>query len=122
MGGQTVVHLALPLPVSKNRKYRRGSDGRPKLTNAVKTFRQEVWLAVRQARLRKIAGPCRIEVVICPRNAQKLDPHNYSEQLYDALERAQLIENDRQFTDTHVRLGEIVRPDGACFVTITEIH
>ena len=116
-----MVKLTLPFPVSKNRKYRRGSDGRPKLSKAVVAFRQEVWYAVKQLRLKKIYGPCRIEVVVNPPNARALDPHNYSEQLYDALERAGLIENDRQFTDCHVRLGEIVRPAGACEVTITEI-
>ncbi|HQR20072.1 MAG TPA: RusA family crossover junction endodeoxyribonuclease [Burkholderiaceae bacterium] len=116
-----MIRLTLPLPVSKNRKYRRGSDGRPKLARAVVTFREEVWLAVKQAHLRKITGPCRAEVVIHPRDARAIDAHNYTEQLYDALERAGLIENDRQFTDCHVRLGEIVRPAGACEVTITEI-
>lgn len=117
----TVIKLRLPLPVSKNRKYRTGSDGRPKLAKAVVVFRAEVWLAVKQARLRTITGPCRIEAVIHPASARAIDAHNYTEQLCDALERAGLIENDRQIADCHVRLGEIVRPAGACEVTITEI-
>lgn len=115
-----MIKLELPLPPSKNRKYLPNKGGGYRLSPAVKTFRKEVWYAVKNARHPKIYDPCRITVTVHPRDNQKIDQHNFTEQLYDALQYAGLVENDRQFTDCHCRLGPIVE-GGKCVVEIFRI-
>jgi Holliday junction resolvase RusA-like endonuclease len=119
-----MIRLVIPLPPSKNRQYLRARNGGVYLDPKVRTFRQEVWAAVKLAHLRKICTPARLFATFHPARAGKNggDTANRLDQLLDAIEHAQLIENDRLFTDVHCVLGPIVRPSGMCVVDITVLR
>jgi len=117
-----MIRLELGLPPSKNRQYLRARNGGVYLDPKVRAYRQEVWAAIKQAGLRKICTPARLFAVFHPSRAGVFDTANRIDQLLDALEYGQLIDNDRLFTDVHAVLGEIVRPRGHCTVNITVLH
>jgi len=117
-----MIRLLLPLPPSKNSQYMRAKNGGIYLNPKVKLFRQEVWVAIKQAGLRKIYTPARLLATFSPARAGIFDQANRMDQLLDALQHGGLIENDRLFTDTHSVLGPILRPRGACIVDITVLR
>ena len=117
-----MITLKLPLPPSKNKQYIRSARGGVRLDPSVESFRKEVWYAVKAARIKTITEPARLLAVFHPWRDGLFDQANRMDQLLDALQIAGAIENDRLFTDTHSKLGEIVRPLGLCVCQITVIR
>lgn len=117
-----MIKLQLPLPPSKNRQYMRARNGGIYLNPKVKTFRNEVWVAIKLAGLRKICTPARLFATFHPARAGRFDQANRMDQLLDALQAGGLIEDDRLFTDTHSVLGGISRPSGLCTIEVTVLR
>lgn len=117
-----MIKLILPLPPSKNRQYMRARNGGVYLNPKVRTFRQEVWLAIKQAGIRKICTPARLFATFHPARAGVFDQANRLDQLLDALQAGGMIQDDKLFTDTHSVLGGIVRPLGLCVLEVTVLR
>ena len=62
----------------------------------------------------------RITVLVCPRDRRKIDAHNYTKVLFDAMEKAGVFSNDSQLVDERTQLGPI-RKNGCVIVSLWEL-
>lgn len=113
------IELTLPVPPSDNRYY-----GKPKrspvhkyLTRSAKVFRHEVAVIVNENGYRGRFGRARVAVKIILHLPSGGDIQNRMKGLFDALEHAEIFDNDRQVDDFRVIRGHPVK-GGRCHVTI----
>jgi len=117
-----MIRLTLPLPPTVNHGYRPNGRGGRLLTDKVKTFREEVWVAWTQARGRyTIDGPVRLRVVLTPRNKAKFDIDNRMKFLLDALQNCLVYHDDTQVTDLWITKVSPSLTNAGCVVEITDI-
>lgn len=62
----------------------------------------------------------RIDILVCPRDRRELDPHNYEKVVLDALQEAQVYNDDAQVKDCRTRLGPIIK-GGRLVISLWEI-
>lgn len=104
--GRETVALQLPWPPSMNRYWRR-SGQKIHLSAAAKVYRRRVADALMLAKLQPsgnhyltaagiLTGPLWAIIALHPPTKQSRDLDNYEKALWDALEKASLIENDSQ--------------------------
>ena len=114
-----MITLELPIPPSVNHYYgRRGVQNY--LAKSGKVFRHMVATAVNEAGYRGYFGDKRLvidAVLHLPSRAGDID--NRLKPLLDALEKAELFDNDRQVDSLKVKRGEREKP-GKCVVRVWE--
>jgi Holliday junction resolvase RusA-like endonuclease len=120
------VRLVLPLPPSVNAIYKRSRSGGVYLDKKVREFRDAVQLAVENSGMRTITGRFRAKVTLHPNlkdgDQRAWDANNREKALWDALEHAGAIENDKNDYDVHRVRGEPKPPHGMCVVEIFEMR
>lgn len=116
------IRLVLPLPPSVNRIYKRTRGGGVYLDKAVKDFREAVAVAWQVKSGHTITGRFRAKVTLHPASNRKFDGDNREKALWDALEKAGVIENDLNNFDCHRIVGEVKPPLGMCIVEIEEMR
>jgi crossover junction endodeoxyribonuclease RusA len=89
------IRLVLPLPPSVNRIYKRSRSGGVYLDKSVREFRDEVAAVAARAGFHPIEGRFRARVTLYPASNRKFDGDNREKALWDALEKAGVIDNDR---------------------------
>ena len=112
-----VYELTLPLGPSDNVYKRHTRTGHTFLADEVYSFRDEVALAVRLAKLPKLEGDLWIVSRIYQKTKRMVDAHNYGKCLYDALQHAGLFENDVQLKSSAL-LWSGIYSGGKCEVII----
>lgn len=121
----------LPLPPSANAYWQTGAlrsrrygGGKMPLTQKAANFRQDVAMAILQARgrfndpLPPLRGLLKIEVRIVWANGRWRDSGNVAKQLEDALEKSGVYENDRQIVDHRYWVDLTEAPNGTGYVDV----
>jgi crossover junction endodeoxyribonuclease RusA len=116
------IRLVLPLPPSVNRIYKRSKSGGVYMDKAVRDFREEVAAVAARAGFHPIEGRFRARVTLYPASNRKFDGDNREKALWDALEKAGVIDNDLNNFDCHRVVSEVRPPDGGCVVELEEIR
>lgn len=112
-----VYELTLPLPPSDNHLYT-VARGRKILSAAGRTYRDEVWLAVKLAKLPKLEGNLWIIARMFPKTKHiKFDATNRAKALHDALTYSGLIGDDCQLKEAK-QIADKPVPGGRCEVLI----
>ena len=116
------IELTLPLPPTINHYYgyRNGSVRSKYITGEGKTFRHHVALEVMIANARDKFKDARLALdVVLNLKTRAGDIDNRIKALFDALEHADVFDNDRQIDEFHVRRGRTMK-QGRCLVRIWE--
>ena len=112
--------LVLPKPPSKNRYWRIWKN-RPHLSKEANAFRKAVIEIVGNAGLRVFRDRrIAVRMVFFPHNKRKHDVQNYTGGVLDALEHAEVFENDEQCDTVIISRGPVL-PDGGVLVEIANI-
>ena len=120
-----VLVLELPFPPSVNRIWRSvlvrgrcmtllsraGREYRKRVAEAVTVAHAGVLLTTRLS----------VTIEVYPPNKRRLDCHNRTKALLDALEHAGVYEDDSQVKELHVYERALCRPEGKVIVTISEL-
>jgi crossover junction endodeoxyribonuclease RusA len=115
-----MIELTLPLPNSANTHWRH-ARGIIYLSKQGREYRAAVFKAVNDAKLAlKLKGRLSVELYIYPRDKRKTDIDNRIKAANDALQHAQVFEDDSQIDRLYVERREIVK-GGKCIVIIREI-
>jgi crossover junction endodeoxyribonuclease RusA len=113
------IKLKLPYPPTVNHYW--GQLGSKKfLGKKGKEFREAVFLCSLNARKGVLNERLHMEVYLYPPDKRKRDVDNVLKPLLDALEHANVYENDSQIDKLCVTRMEVAK-DGYCEVTISEI-
>jgi crossover junction endodeoxyribonuclease RusA len=115
--------FTLPLGPSDNDYYGsvKGTGGRKRyIKPAGVAFRQEVWLALKLAKIPKLTGRLWVTVRIFPKTRGRTDPLNRAKALMDAMQHAGLYDDDEQLDDSRF-IRSPVFSGGKCEVMIGEI-
>ena len=113
-----VIHLELPVPPTDNRYY-----GKPKgklhkfVTKAGRVFKHEVLVIASQQGVRGTFGRSRLAMKVVLHLPYGGDIQNRLKALCDALEQANVFENDKQVDDLRIIRGHPVS-GGRCNITI----
>ena len=91
-----MTSLILPYPPSINHYYSRNRNGSVRVSKEGVSFRHEVWLRCRQARVRALAGPVSVSIEVFPPDARRRDLDNTLKSLLDALQHGGVYEDDSQ--------------------------
>ena len=114
------IKLSLPYPPTVNHYW--GQLGSKKfLGKKGKEFRQEVFIAVYNARQGALNGRLHMEVYLYPPDKRKRDVDNVLKPLLDALEHAGVYENDSQIDKLCITRKEVIAK-GLCSVEISVIE
>lgn len=100
--------LTLPLGPSINHYWRKTPTGMRVSEEGI-SFRQEVWVAVRQAKIPKLTGRICVVLRVFPRDRRLIDIDNRIKAVLDALQKAGVYDDDAQVDDLHVSRGPIVQ-------------
>lgn len=113
------LHFELPIPPSVNHMYSRSAHGGSYLSKHARQFREDaiaiIWatLAARSIPAPRLSEPLYVEVVIHHKVGRPTgDDDNRVKSLFDALEHAKVVKNDRIIADHRVIRGE--PKDAAC--------
>ena len=113
------LKLKLPYPPTVNHYW--GQLGSKKfLGKKGKEFREAVFLCCLNARKGTLNARLKMEVYLYPPDNRKRDIDNVLKPLLDALEHANVYENDSQIDKLCVTRRETI-PGGSCHVEITAI-
>jgi len=112
-----MITLELPLPNSANQHWRHGR-GITYLSKQGREFRQQVKQLIMVDK--PLTTRLEVEIDIHPKDRRKIDIDNRIKPLLDALQHAQVFEDDSQIDRLVVNRREIVKL-GKCIVTIKEI-
>ena len=116
----------LPFPPSVNH-YWRHVGNRTLISRTGRAYRQQVLHDVEQLGLRAITGPIKLEVIATRPDRRRRDVDNLLKSLLDALDHAEVYEDDSQIQDLRIswRCGENQQPvivaGGLCEVRIWRI-
>jgi Holliday junction resolvase RusA-like endonuclease len=124
-----VIRLELPVPVSKNARHTAVRCGRFFKTVRTKAARLKeeamVMLIWRQTGGRldspSFTKPCRVTVFLTFPDRRQRDGANYTESLFDCLERARIVSNDALIVHHVCEVSPELKKPGSCTVTIEEI-
>lgn len=125
-GPQLLRGLVLPLPPSKNNWHHPVSKGplagRMLLTKEARAYKNTIAELAMIKRFRfGTDKPLKITVLVCPRDKRVIDCHNYTGQLFDALQEAHVFEDDNQLEEVSVLLGPVFG-GGRIFVSLWTIE
>lgn len=124
-GPQLLRGLVLPMPPSKNQWMRAVNKGplagRLLLTRAARAYK----IAIAELALVKrfrfgTQKPLRMAVLVCPPDKRHRDCHNFIGQLCDALQDANVFEDDAQLESVQVDLGPVMT-GGRVIISLWEI-
>lgn len=112
------LRLTLPMPPTDNRYYGKAKGRRHKyLTKSAKLFRHEVALIAQSEGARGAFGSKKIAIKVVLHLAAGGDIWNRLKGLGDAIQYADIIEDDKQIVDSRIIKGHPVK-GGRCEVTI----
>lgn len=115
-----VIELVLPWPPTGNSYVRHTRSGGHYLTQAVKTFRLEVWHEAKQKHIQMIRGRLSLSVLAHPPDKRRRDLDNLFKCLGDALQHAGVVADDSQFDSYSIKRMPVIK--GGCLVCqITEL-
>ena len=123
MSDSVEIRLELPIPPTINHYYGyvNGDVRRKFITPEGKAFRHHVSLEVMIAGARDKFGKARLAVdIVLNMRSKAGDIDNRVKPLFDALEAANVFDNDRQIDVFHVKRGKIIK-DGRAVVRIESI-
>jgi len=98
----SVTISGLPFPPSVNH-YWRNIGYSTLISRAGRAYRQQVLHDVEQLELPLIAGPIRLEVIVTRPDRRRRDLDNLLKSLLDALDHADVYEDDSQIQDLRIR-------------------
>ena len=114
------IKLTLPYPPTVNHYW--GQLGSKKyLGKKGKEFRESVFLCVYAAQQGRLDARLHMEVYLYPPDNRKRDVDNVLKPLLDALEHANVYENDSQIDKLCVTRMPVTK-GGVCNVVITELN
>ena len=114
-----VYELLLPQAPTVNHYY--GVSGKRRdIKPEGEAFRLQVQLAVRAAKIPKLLGRVFLHMRVHPKDRRTRDIDNLAKATLDALQHAQVYENDSQVDDLHIVRGGVVQ-GGRMEVLIGEI-
>jgi len=116
----TMVQMVLPMPPSINHYYGSGKNGIRYLKKPAKVFRHEVAVIAHKGSSRGVFGNARLAMRVDLHFGNGGDLDNRLKGLLDALEYAEVFENDRQIDDLRIVRGHRV-VGGRCEVKIWEL-
>ena len=105
----TLVELTLPWPPSANHYVRHTRAGKHYVTQAVKTFRLEVWNESKQRRVGLQTGPLVLHIEAHPPDKRRRDADNLVKCTADALQKAGVVADDYQFEIVTVKRMEPIK-------------
>jgi len=122
----SVTITGLPFPPSVNH-YWRHVGSRTLISRTGRAFRQQVLHDVQQHGIRSITGPIRLEAIVTRPDRRRRDLDNLLKSLLDALDHANVYEDDSQIRD--LRIGwkcdenhePVIVAGGLCEVRIWRI-
>lgn len=115
------LRLVLPLPPSLNKLYSRSRTGQVFLNPKMRKFREDV-AALVGGKHPRVDGRFRSKVTLHPASNRSFDGDNREKALWDALEAAGVIENDKHNFDCHRVVAEVRPPNGMCIVEIWKVE
>ena len=122
----SVKITGLPFPPSVNH-YWRHVGNRTLISRTGRAYRQHVLHDVQQLQLRAITGPIRLEAIVTRPDRRRRDLDNLLKSLLDALDHANVYEDDSQIRDLRIgwRCDEnhepVIVAGGECEVRIWRI-
>ena len=122
----SVTISGLPFPPSVNH-YWRHVGSRTLISRTGRAYRQQVLHDVQQLQLRVITGPIRLEAIATRPDRRRRDVDNLLKSLLDALDHANVYEDDSQIRDLRIgwRCDEnhepVIVAGGECEVRIWRI-
>ena len=120
MADMKQIKLTLPYPPTVNHYW--GQLGSKKfLGKKGKEFRQEVIIAVYNARQGGLNARLHVEVYLYPPDNRKRDLDNVLKPLLDAMEHAGVYENDSQIDKLCITRMETTK-NGCCEVVLSELN
>lgn len=126
---RAVISLDLPLPVSKNARHMSIPCGRFHKTVRTKAARlkEEAMICLIW---KQIGGrpafpccdrPCRVTVFLTFPDKRVRDGANFTESLFDCLERSKIVSNDSLIVHHVCEVSPEIKRPGSCAVTIEEL-
>mgnify|MGYP001617154248 CR=1 FL=1 len=103
------IQLTLPWPPSANHYVRHTRAGKHYVTQAVKTFRLEVWNESKQRRIPLQTGPLVLHIEAHPPDKRRRDADNLVKCTADALQKAGVVADDYQFEIVTVKRMEPIK-------------
>ena len=97
----SVTISGLPFPPSVNH-YWRHVGHRTLISRTGRAYRQQVLYDVQQLGLRAITGPIKLEVIATRPDRRRRDVDNLLKSLLDALDHAEVYEDDSQIQDLRI--------------------
>ena len=97
----SVTLSGLPFPPSVNH-YWRHVGHRTLISRTGRAYRQQVLYDVQQLGLRAITGPIKLEVIATRPDRRRRDVDNLLKSLLDALDHADVYEDDSQIQDLRI--------------------
>ena len=97
----SVTISGLPFPPSVNH-YWRHVGNRTLISRTGRAYRQQVLHDVQQLGLRVITGPIKLEVIVTRPDRRRRDVDNLLKSLLDALDHAEVYEDDSQIQDLRI--------------------
>lgn len=124
-----MIKLTLPLPVSKNARHTAIKCGRFFKTVRTKAARLKeeamvalIWKQVGGSRSEpSFDTPVRVTVFLTFPDRRQRDGANYTESLFDCLERARIVSNDALIVHHVCEVSPEVKRPGSCVVTVEEL-
>lgn len=111
--------IALPWPPSTN-TYWRHARGIHYISKEGKAYRQNVLAVVVDSRIEKFTGRLRVFVTAYPPDKRKRDLDNLFKSLLDALQHADVYDDDNQIDDLRIVRGKPCK-GGQLLVTVEEL-
>lgn len=118
MCNQKPVELKLPYPPSVNHYWRRVGQ-RTLISRGGRRFRASVIAQVAYSRLQPLKGELSVQVDLHPPDRRRRDIDNILKALLDALEHAEVYENDGQISHLVVTRRSVIR-GGMALVLISD--
>ena len=113
-----MLTLELPMPPSVNHYWHQRGHSRF-LSKRAKVFREHVGLLVRVQRRATLTGPLHLELDIHPPDRRRHDLDNCCKAMLDALQHAEVYEDDHQISRLLIQRCECV-PGGKAVVRVKE--
>ncbi len=123
-----MIRLELPLPVSKNARHTAVRCGRFFKTVRTKAARLKeeamvalIWKAIGRPSAPSFAAPVSVTVFLTFPDRRRRDGANFTESLFDCLERARIVSDDSLIVHHVCEVSPEFKRPGSCIVTIEQI-